>query len=160
MSQDLLLCNKWTFRAHGHTVVLVKKRYEHAAHVLMKALLWALYLPQYPDLRIEVPVGARYTPDVVQIDDQARPVFWGEAGRVGTRKINRLVDHYRGTHFAFAKWARGMAPLEATVRKALEHTRRTAPVDLIAFPADSSERFIASGGNISIQPDDVPSIRL
>lgn len=64
------LCRKLTFQAHGRTLVLVKRRSEKLEHPLMMALLWALYLPQYPDLRVEVPIGLRYKPELVQLDDQ------------------------------------------------------------------------------------------
>ena len=42
-ASDLLLRRKWTFKAHGKQVVFVKGAKEHSSHVLMKALLWALY---------------------------------------------------------------------------------------------------------------------
>ena len=72
---------KYTFRAHDRKIVVVKKRGERVEHVLMKALLWALYLPQYPQATIEVKVGDRYKPDVVALDTRGEPVFWAEAGR-------------------------------------------------------------------------------
>jgi hypothetical protein len=34
----------------------------------MKALLWALYLPIYPKLSVEIAIGDRYRPDVVELD--------------------------------------------------------------------------------------------
>ncbi len=57
MTEDLLLRRKWTLRAHGRQVVFVKKPVESSTHVVMKALLWALYLPQYPDLTVEIAIG-------------------------------------------------------------------------------------------------------
>lgn len=43
MTDELLLRRKWTLRAHGERVVFVKRVSERREHVLMKALLWALY---------------------------------------------------------------------------------------------------------------------
>jgi hypothetical protein len=87
VTDDLLLRRKWTLRAHGRQVVFVKKPVESSTHVLMKALLWALYLPAYPNLAVETGVGDRYRPDVVALDAQGEPVFWGEAGDVTVAKI-------------------------------------------------------------------------
>ena len=69
MTEELELRRKYTLRAHGKQMVFIKKSFESRTHVLTKAFLWALYLPDYPDLAVEVPVGGRYKPDLVQFDD-------------------------------------------------------------------------------------------
>jgi hypothetical protein len=83
MDPDLKLRRKWTLRAHGHQMVFVKKPFESDMHVLTKAFIWALFLPAYPNLSVEIPVMGRYKPDVVQFDDNGEPIFWAEAGQVG-----------------------------------------------------------------------------
>ena len=52
MTQDLKLRRKWTFRVHGRQMVFVKKTFESDIDVFMKAFLWALFLPVYPDLSV------------------------------------------------------------------------------------------------------------
>ncbi len=161
MKEDLLLRSKWTFRAEGRKAVFVKKAYEGAAHVLMKALLWALYLPEYPGLMIEVSIGDRYRPDLVQMDPTGTPQFWGELGRVGSRKIHGLIRRYRRTHFAFGKWHTDLAPLASIIEKAVgTAAARNAPVDLISFPKESAERFIGSDGEIRIHWNDLDWMRI
>ena len=160
MSTDLLLRRKWTLRACGQQVVFVKNPNEHSHHVLMKAFLWALYLPDYTDLSVEVPIGDRYKPDVVSLDGQGQPRFWGEAGQVGVRKIRSLVKRYPHTHFAIAKWETRLDPVVEIVQRAISDVKRTAPFDLLAFSADSSERFIDEYGNIRLQHDDLDWVRL
>lgn len=158
MTADLLLRRKWTLHAHGKQVVFIKKPNEHTHHVLMKALLWALYLPAYPALKVEISIGDRYKPDVVALDardPRADPHFWGEAGQVSVDKIHSLLRRYRRTHFAIAKWATNLDPLRATVTEAQQRQTRHAPIDLINFPADSAERFIDSHGNIQISHADL-----
>ena len=155
MGSGLHLREKYTFQACGQKVVFVKKPVEHVRHVLMKAFLWALYLPGYPHIRIEVPVGGRYRPDVAATDAEGRPLFWGEAGKVGLRKMRTLIARFGQTHFAFAKWGSGLAPFEKLVERSVADARRTAPVDLISFPEDSGERFIDSRGNIRLELADV-----
>ncbi len=155
MTRNLMLRRKWTLRAHDEQVVFVKKSNERAAHVLMKAFIWALYLPTYPDLVVEVLVGDRYKPDVVSLDPRGRPRFWGEAGRVSRRKIRNLVRRYRATHFALAKWDTCWDPLREIVEEALAGLHRQAPFDLLGFPSDSARRFIDDRGQIRLTFADV-----
>jgi hypothetical protein len=168
MTSDLMLRQKWTLRAHGKQIVLVKHANERSAHVLMKAFIWALYLPDYPDLLVEVRIGDRYKPDVVSFDrmvneplrENVKPRFWGESGRVGKQKIHSLAKRFKGTHFALAKWDTRLDPYIEIVTETIDGLGRTAPFDLIHFPADSAERFIDQGGNIHLTHDDVLWIRL
>jgi hypothetical protein len=150
MSDDLMLRRKWTLRAHGKQVVFLKKANERREHVLMKAFLWALYLPVYPDLVVEIRIGDRYKPDVVSLDVQDRPRFWGEAGHVGANKIRSLARRYRDTHFAIAKWDTHLDPFVALVSDAVVGLKRSAPIDLLRFPRNSAHRFIDERGNIEL----------
>jgi hypothetical protein len=160
MTDELFLRRKWTLRAHGRQVVFVKKPYESATHVLMKALLWALYLPDYPELTVEIPIGDRYRPDVVALGARSEPIFWGEAGDVTTAKIRSLVRRHRGTHFALAKWDTRLDPLIAIVEDALTGLNRRAPFDLISFPPDAADRFVDDDGAIRINRADLTWVRL
>lgn len=160
MTDDLHLRRKWTLHAHGRQVVFAKKAQESSEHVLMKALLWALYLPQYPGLLVEVPVGDRYRPDLVALDENGKPRFWAEAGQVGRQKIHTLARRYRGTHFAIAKWDTGLDPFVTLVVEAVRGLQRSAPCDLIAFPPDAAERFIDADGHIHLGHADLDWVRL
>lgn len=160
MKSELMLRRKWTLRAHGEQVVFVKKVNERAEHVLMKTFLWALYLPAYPDLVVEIHIGDRYKPDVVSLDDWGRPRFWGEAGHVGKAKMESLARRYRATHFAIAKWATGLDPWIEIVQEAVEGLGRTAPIDLLNIPPDSATRFIDGRGVIHLQHEDLEWIRI
>jgi hypothetical protein len=70
----------------------------------MKIFIWALYLPDYPNLLVEVRVGDRDKPDVVSVYEAAaigevngRFLFWGS---VGQDKIFSL------THDDLSVWGR------------------------------------------------------
>ena len=155
------LRRKLTLRAHGAQVVFVKTKQERIEHVWMKAFLWALYLPTYPDLTVEVRVGDKYKPDVVQMDARrGRPVFWGEAGQVGPDKIASLVRRYPDTHFAMAKWDTRLDPFVEIVEDAVADVNRTAPFDLLRLPDGAGERLIDDRGRISIDFSDVTWIRI
>ena len=155
MDSGLYLRQKIAFRAHGRKVIFIKKPVEHIRHVITKALLWAIYLPYYPGLGVEISIGARYKPDVVDLDENGAPRFWGEAGTVGDRKMRTLVKRYRRTHIAFAKWDADLAPYERILTKLTERGTRFAPVDLISFPMDSEQRFIDGRGKIDLRLSDV-----
>ncbi len=164
MRSDLLLRRKLTLRAPSpagpQQVVFVKRQQESLEHVLMKAFLWALYLPAYPDLAVEVPIGDRYKPDLVQLDATSRPVFWGEAGKVGAGKIASLVRRFPATHFTVAKWATPLAPFAALVEEALGSRPRRAPFDLLRLPPDAGSRFVADDGTVTASFDDIERLRI
>jgi hypothetical protein len=126
----------------------------------MKAFLWALYLPFYLGLSVEMRVGDRFKPDVVALNEAGRPIFWAEAGQVGLEKTRSLLRRYRETHFAIAKWETRLDPYVELVNNALEDLRRSAPVDLLSFPEDSAERFIEKDGHIQLTLGDVVWVRL
>ena len=154
------LRRKLTFKAHGQQVVFVKKKQERRAHVLMKAFLWALYLPDYPDLSVEVGVGDRYKPDVVSLGPLGAPRFWGEAGKVSAEKIADLTQRYPRAHFAMGKWEARLDPFADLVREALQDVPRHAPFDLLRFPADSERRFVDKKGRLRLTHSDVEWRRL
>jgi hypothetical protein len=159
MNPDLKLRRKWTLRAHGRQMVFLKKPFESDIHVFSKAFIWALFLPAYPNLCVEIQAGGRYKPDVVQFDDNGEPIFWAEAGQVGRRKIRALVQRYRSAHLVFAKWNQDLMPLHRILKKELGAVQRRAPIDLISFPAESDERFIKADGTIQISFSDIRNIR-
>lgn len=155
------LRRKLTLRAHGAKVVFIKKPNERMEHVWMKAFVWALYLPQYPELSVEVKIGDTYKPDVVQMDAwRGEPMFWGEAGQVGPEKIASLVRRFPRTHFAMAKWDTRLRPFVEMVTKAVAKVNRSAPFDLIRVPEGAGERFIDAKGRIEMDFSDVTWTRI
>lgn len=160
MTADLMLRRKWTLKAHGQQVVFVKNSNEKSSHVLMKALLWAMHLPDYPDLSVEIKIGDRYKPDVVALDLNQRPLFWGEAGQVSGRKLQSLFKRYPQTHFAIGKWNQRLDPHVAIVQNALKGVKRSAPCDLFSFPEDSAARFVNDGAQIAVERTDLLWVRI
>lgn len=160
MNTDRFLRRKWTLKAHDKQVVVAKGQVERPEHVLMKALIWALYLPQYDNLQIERRIGDRYKPDVVSLIPDGSPVFWGEAGAVSTKKIQSLVRRFPSTHFVISKWERSLHPYEQIVRDAVVHSNRTAPFDLIRFEERHISAHIDDHNVIHIDFDDVHWVRV
>ena len=168
---DPIIPRKWMLRAHGQHNVFVWGQRERSVHTLMKAFLWALYVPTYPHISVEVRIGDRYKPDVVAYagDEIApagmftvkqEPLFWGEAGEVGRAKIQAIVRRYKQTHFVIAKWNTRLSSVEKIVRDAVADAKRDAPFDLLTFPPDSHRRFIDDDGNIMLTHDDIDWLRI
>ena len=164
MASDLVLRRKLTLRAVGpegpRKMVFLKRPVESIEHVLMKAFLWALYLPAYPALAVEVRIGDKYKPDLVHLDPRGAPVFWGEAGKVSLDKYRSLLRRFPDTHFAVAKWAERLDPHVALVRAALDGRPRRAPFDLLTFPPDAAERFIGADGTLTVTFADLDHVSL
>ncbi len=147
------LRRKLTVRARGRTLVLVKRPEESGEHVVQKALLWTLYLPRYPELRVEqaLPFPSRFKPDLYALDDTGRGVtFWGECGVTSREKLGRLLRDYPDTHFVFSKWNVSLHHFAALVDDALAGVTRRAPVDLVRVPEDAAEWF--DGADVVADP--------
>lgn len=159
MDSDRYLRRKWVMQSNGHKGFFIKGPREKSEHVYMKIFIWALYLPTYPEMYIERRIGDRYKPDVVSLDTQQKPIFWGESGQVRKQKIAKLVRRYPHTHFAIAKWQQNIDPLEEIVGKSLKGVNRTAPFDLLRFNSDSVPRFIQDNGTVTLTHDDLSDWR-
>jgi hypothetical protein len=71
-----------------------------------------------------------------------------------------LARRYRSTHFVIGKWDTRLDPFVDLVSGALKGVERSAPFDLIPFPADSIERFIDEQGHIHISLADLEWVRV
>lgn len=155
-----LLPRKWRLRVGKHHNVFAKGFNESAEHVLMKILIWALYLPQYPDLRVEYRFGDRYKPDIVALNEHSEPLFWGESGQVSASKIRSIARRFPNTHFAISKWNTGLEQHAQHIKRQLEGLKRQAPFDLLGFPENSRKRFIQDDNTVHIRFEDIEWIRL
>ena len=149
-------------QASGRQLSLTKNPGESAEHLVLKALLWALLLPSHPEAKIEADLGLRYTPDVVALGDDSTPIWWGECGSVKSSKLSDLASAYPNARFSVAKWGRSdLRGYAATLSGELAlPPGRTAPFELISFPADSVDRFVSDSGELSISWDQLEVISL
>lgn len=126
----------------GRRLRLWKRVGESYEHVMMKALGFAMFVGEYPQMLIEEPVGLRYKPDLVARDEVGHFRFWGECGAVSVRKIAWLLKHTRAERFAIFKLSNfGAAQLAKELRAEVEprYLRRERVV-IISFVPDIIER--------------------
>mmetsp|Transcript_25353 Transcript_25353/g.28322 ORF Transcript_25353/g.28322 Transcript_25353/m.28322 type:complete len:278 (+) Transcript_25353:27-860(+) len=92
--------------ANGVTKTLKKQRMETLQHVLTKAVIWKLFMNDYPNLEIEYDIGDDdYLPDVVSISTTGEEIsFWGEAGRCKVNKALDLMLRYPNAHIVHCRW--------------------------------------------------------
>lgn len=83
------------FELAGRRVRLWQRTGESYEHILMKALGFAMFVGEFPDLEIEKKVGLRYKPDLVAQNASGDFLFWGECGSNSIRKTAWLLKHAR-----------------------------------------------------------------
>lgn len=150
MGSEQSLRRKWTFRAGGRQIILVKNPQERAEHVLVKGLIWSLYLPAYPEATIEPPSQRRYKPDVAAFapEDPSRVVFWGESGHASPDKLAYLFKHFPDVHFALGKWDVSPQSVRRQVEIAASGAKRRRPIDCLCFPPDGFENLVGPRGEL------------
>lgn len=153
------IAGKLTIRAGRRKVVLRKHPWESSRHVLLKALVFALYLPDYPGLVVEPPRTERYTPDVAAFSADGGPIFWAECGETGRDKLGWLLKHRPDAHLVFARQGVALEPWRALVEGLAAGLRRGAPVELVLVPPDAA-RLIRPDGEIIVHRSDVTIVAL
>jgi hypothetical protein len=139
----------YDFELAGRRVRLWQRRGESYGHVLMKALGYAMFARAYPNLEIELPVGLRYKPDLVSVNEAeggrpragARFHFWGECGMVSMRKVAWLLKHGDTERLVLFKIGCGVRAYARELRDSVEPRYRGAGrLTLVNFAADVAER--------------------
>ena len=139
----------YDFELAGRRVRLWQRRGESYGHVLMKALGYAMFAREYPNLEIELPVGLRYKPDLVSPNDAgsgapragARFLFWGECGMVSMRKVAWLLKHGDTERLVLFKIGCGVRAYARELRDSVEPRYREAGrLALVNFAGDIAER--------------------
>jgi hypothetical protein len=135
------------FLLAGRRVRLWQRQGEGYGHVLLKALGYALFVGEYPNLEIERRVGLRYKPDLVAPAGEgglyagARFLFWGECGLVTMRKVAWLLKHGDVERLVLFKLGVAVEPLARELREATEpRYRERGRLQVYNFAADVAER--------------------
>ena len=136
----------YDFELAGRRVRLWQRRGESYGHVLMKALGYAMFVGRYPNLEVELPVGLRYKPDLVSVNEAeggrgARFRFWGECGMVSMRKVAWLLKHGDAERLVLFKIGSGVRAYTRELRDSVEpRYRGRGRLTLVNFAGDIAER--------------------
>jgi hypothetical protein len=139
----------YDFELVGRRVRLWQRRGESYGHVLMKALGYAMFVGLYPSLEIELPVGLRYKPDLVALNEAedgrprtgARFRFWGECGMVSMRKVAWLLKHGDAERLVLFKTGSSVRAYTRELRDSVEpRYRGDGRLTLVNFVPDIAER--------------------
>jgi hypothetical protein len=164
--------------ANGVTKTLQKKRMESLQHVLTKAVIWKLYMDEYPNLEIEYDIGdPDYLPDVVSLgpisnsdnytqNDKREPIFWGESGRMKVHKALDLMQRYPCAHIVHCRWGVDISafsdPLIEYIQNEVEEGRLEDPCSwwkgqflFASLPLDVWRFFDEDTGTILITKNDL-----
>jgi len=153
--RELGLRRKMVFKEpqNGQRLVAVKRPGESGEHVYMKALLWAFFLPLYPGLKVERPIGDRYKPDLVAFPDAPaggpgaeRPIFWAECGKVRARKLDSILRRFEGVHLVVARWNDPSRELLRQLEASVRERRPRGPVEFWNFPGSAAAELVDAGG--------------
>lgn len=123
----------YDFELAGRRVRLWRRTGEGYGHVLLKALGYAMFVGEHPNLQIEMRVGLRYKPDLVAPNEGAgaavaagaRFLFWGECGLVTMRKVAWLLKHGSIERLALFKLGVSAGALARELRETVEPRYRT-----------------------------------
>ena len=136
MGSAVNFAKTYHFRIAGQRVTLHKKNGESYEHVLMKALGFAMFRSQFPNLEIEKRIGLRYKPDLIALNELGKAEFWGECGQVGLRKIAWIAKHSGAQQLALFKFNITADHFIAQVRDEVE-ARYRPPSRIRLFNFDS-----------------------
>lgn len=118
----------------GQKVKLWQRLGESYQHILMKALGYAMFVKQYPNLEIEIKVDLRYKPDLVVFNENREFEFWGECGQNSIRKTVWLLKHTRTEKLVLFKIGQNTDSLIKQLQTEIEEKYRPpGRVQLINF---------------------------
>ncbi|RMG02140.1 MAG: hypothetical protein D6735_10725 [Acidobacteria bacterium] len=91
------------FQIKNTRLRLWQKTGESYDHILMKALGYAMFVDEYPNLQVEAKLRLRYAPDLLALDEDMEILFWGECGQNSIRKTHWILKHTRVQKFVLFK---------------------------------------------------------
>ena len=113
------------FELANRRIRLWHRRGESYEHILMKALGFAMFVREFPNLEIEKSVGLRYKPDLVMQNERGDFLFWGECGANAIRKTVWLLKHARVEKLVLFKIGQNVRQLIEQLRDEIPARYRT-----------------------------------
>lgn len=107
---------------------------ESYEHILMKALGFAMFVGEFPNLEIETKLGLRYKPDLIAFSEKNGYAFWGECGQNSIRKTHWILKHTRTEKMVLFKIAVNAEQIIKQIREEIPPKyRQNSRLKLINF---------------------------
>jgi hypothetical protein len=136
------------FYLTGNRIRLWQRAGESYEHILMKALGYAMFVGEYPNLEIEVKIGLRYKPDLIAVGVAGDFKFWGECGANSIRKTHWILKHTRTEKLVLFKIGQNVEQLIKQLRAEIPAKYRlSGRLTLINFVSDIAN--LTAGRQIS-----------
>ena len=127
----------YDFYLSQNIIRLWRRTGESYEHILMKALGYAMFVGEYPNLEIEIKVGLRYKPDLIAINTAGEFEFWGECGQNSIRKTHWILKHTRTKKLVLFKIGQNVKQIIKQMRDEIPAKYRAAGrLTLINFVSD------------------------
>jgi hypothetical protein len=121
----------------GRKIKLWQRTGESYQHILMKALGYAMFVGEYPDLQVETAVNLRYKPDLIVFSNDRSFEFWGECGANSIRKTVWILKHTRTEKLVLFKIGMNAESLIKQLRAEIEPKYRpSGRIVLINFVSE------------------------
>ena len=125
------------FYLAGNRVRLWQRTGESYEHILMKALGYAMFAREYPNLEIEIKVGLRYKPDLIAVGADGDFLLWGECGQNSIRKTHWILKHTRARRLILFKIGQNVGQIIKQMRDEIPAKYRAdGRLTLINFVSD------------------------
>ena len=122
------------FVLRGKKVKIWQRVGESYEHILMKALAFALFIDEYPDLQIETSVNLRFKPDLIVWDGDREFQLWVECGANSLRKTAWILKHTQTKKLVLLKIGQNSEQLVKQLREIIPaKNRQTERLILINF---------------------------
>ena len=143
----------YDFRLAEKRVRLWRKPGESYEHILMKALAFAMFAGQFPNLEIEIKIGLRYKPDLIAVKPNGDYAFWGECGQNSIRKTLWILKHTRTEKLVLFKIGQNTLPLVNQLREEIPAKYRTGGKLLLINFVSEIVSLTASRQIAKVSPD-------
>jgi len=91
--EELYNEKSYTFRYEGKHIKVFKESGESYQHVLLRLLGYILYYKKYHSIEVNPVFYQKYKSDLMALDYEGKPAFWGECGRVRWEVIEYIYRH-------------------------------------------------------------------
>jgi len=120
-SDDFAMGKSYHFKVDKESLSIYKEPNEHYVKTFMQVLGYYLYKPDYPTLQISSNTYKRYKSDLIALDYESEPTFWGTCFERDYQKIEYLCRHTNIQKVVFFEIADDITPFIQLLRNKIHY---------------------------------------